>query len=167
LGALCSALCLLGARPGGAPLPLPVCPLLGPALLWLCCCACRRRARSAGLPSGLRVQLLLGPSARGLAARLLSFLPSCGELDASASPTAYPNRTTQPMWRSGAYNELPTPAYVAALAPLAKKRALAQMRLSGAPIQTICSAVLVRCPTRSGSALAAAQRRWTPSSMCV
>ncbi len=32
-----------------------------------------------------------GPSARGLAARLLSFSPSCGELDASASPTAYPN----------------------------------------------------------------------------
>jgi hypothetical protein len=32
--------------------------------------------------------------------------------------------------------ELPTPPCVAALAPLAKKRALAQMRLSGAPIQT-------------------------------
>jgi hypothetical protein len=31
-----------------------------------------------------------GPSARGLAARLLSFSPSCGELDASASLTAYP-----------------------------------------------------------------------------
>ncbi len=34
------------------------------------------------------------------------------------------------------HDRLPTPAYVAALAPLAKKRALAQMRLSGAPIQT-------------------------------
>ncbi len=33
-------------------------------------------------------------------------------------------------------DKLPTPAYVAALAPLAKNRALAQMRLSGAPIQT-------------------------------
>jgi hypothetical protein len=31
---------------------------------------------------------------------------------------------------------VPTPVNVAALAPLAKKRALAQMRLSGAPIQT-------------------------------
>ena len=37
---------------------------------------------------------------------------------------------------SAEHDELPTPAYVAALAPLAKKRALAQMRLSGAPIQT-------------------------------
>jgi hypothetical protein len=38
---------------------------------------------------------------------------------------------------SGAeHKQLPTPAYVAALAPLAEKRALAQMRLSGAPIQT-------------------------------
>jgi hypothetical protein len=34
-----------------------------------------------------------GPSARGLAARLLSISPSCGELDASASPTAYPKNT--------------------------------------------------------------------------
>ncbi len=38
--------------------------------------------------------------------------------------------------RRHVHDELPTPAYVAALAPLAKKRALAQMRLSGAPIQT-------------------------------
>ncbi len=37
---------------------------------------------------------------------------------------------------SAEHDRLPTPAYVAALAPLAKKRALAQMRLSGAPIQT-------------------------------
>ena len=37
---------------------------------------------------------------------------------------------------SAEHDELPIPAYVAALAPLAKKRALAQMRLSGAPIQT-------------------------------
>ncbi len=38
---------------------------------------------------------------------------------------------------SGAeHDELPIPAYVSALAPLAKKRALAPMRLSGAPIQT-------------------------------
>ena len=37
------------------------------------------------------------------------------------------------------------------------KRALAQMRLSGAPIQTNLQ--------RSGFALAAALRRWTPSSM--
>jgi hypothetical protein len=37
---------------------------------------------------------------------------------------------------SAKHDQLPTPAYVAALAPLAKKRALAQMRLSGAPIQT-------------------------------
>ncbi len=48
---------------------------------------------------------------------------------------------------SAEHDELPIPAYVAALAPLAKKRALA------------------RCPTRSGSALAAARQRWTPSSM--
>ncbi len=37
---------------------------------------------------------------------------------------------------SAEHDELPTPAYVATLAPLAKKRALAQMRLSGAPIET-------------------------------
>ncbi len=37
---------------------------------------------------------------------------------------------------SAEHDRLPTPADVAALAPLAKKRALAQMRLSGAPIQT-------------------------------
>ncbi len=38
---------------------------------------------------------------------------------------------------SGAeHDQLPTPAYVAALAPLAKKQALAQMCLSVAPIQT-------------------------------
>jgi hypothetical protein len=38
---------------------------------------------------------------------------------------------------SAEHDQLPTPAYVAALAPLAKKRALAWMRLmSGAPIQT-------------------------------
>jgi hypothetical protein len=37
---------------------------------------------------------------------------------------------------SAEHGELPIAAYVAALAPLAKKRALAQMRLSGAPIQT-------------------------------
>jgi hypothetical protein len=37
---------------------------------------------------------------------------------------------------SAEHDELPIPAYVAALAPLAKKQALAHMRLSGAPIQT-------------------------------
>jgi hypothetical protein len=63
-------------------------------------------------------------------------------------------------------SQLPTPAYVAALAPFAKKRALAQMRLSGAPIQTPFSAARVRGPTRSGPALTAARWRWTPSSMC-
>jgi hypothetical protein len=36
---------------------------------------------------------------------------------------------------SAEHDELPIPAYVAPLAPLAKKQALAQMRLSGAPIQ--------------------------------
>jgi hypothetical protein len=40
------------------------------------------------------------------------------------------------LYYSAEHDELPTPAYVAALAPLAKKRALAQMRLSGASIQT-------------------------------
>jgi hypothetical protein len=44
-----------------------------------------------------------GPRARGLAARLLSFSPSCGELDASASPTAYPNTASERVLASCSY----------------------------------------------------------------
>ncbi len=77
------------------PLPLPVCPLLG-----LLCfgCAAVPVAVALAAPASLRVsefrQLplgVLGAQRWQLAAGLLSFLPSCGELVASASPTAYPN----------------------------------------------------------------------------
>jgi hypothetical protein len=56
--------------------------------------AARARRSTASLPVSEFRQLQLGASVRGLAARLLSFSPSCGELDASASPTAYPNNNT-------------------------------------------------------------------------
>jgi hypothetical protein len=56
------------------------------------CRACRPRPRRpASEPHAATFATPAPPSARGLAARLLSLSPSCGELDASASPTAYPN----------------------------------------------------------------------------
>jgi hypothetical protein len=71
---------------------------------------------------------------------------------------------------SAEHDELPIPAYVAALAPLAKKRALAQMRLSGAPIQTNlqrgASAVLAvpysqrLCPRGCAAAVDTEQHVW-------
>jgi hypothetical protein len=67
----CLACCVLAkARPGGS---------------WTCpdWRATHPSARSSG-------SCRSGPRARGLAARLTPFSPSCGELDASASPTAYP-----------------------------------------------------------------------------
>jgi hypothetical protein len=60
---------------------------------------------------------------------------------------------------SAEHDELPIPAYVAALAPLAKKRALARMRLSGAPIQSDQPAA--RC--WRGAFLAAALPSWLRS----
>jgi hypothetical protein len=67
------------------------CPTRCPPQTWGCsACRCALAARPPfrSHSSGSRRS---GPSARGQAARLLSFSPSCGELDASASPTAYPN----------------------------------------------------------------------------
>ncbi len=85
-----------GRVPAGYSLFLPVflysCAWLG--LLCLAALLCLSPARSPRRPpfrSHSSGSCRSGPSARGLAARLLLISPSCGELDASASPTAYPN----------------------------------------------------------------------------
>jgi hypothetical protein len=70
-----SALCRLHAIRRRPPLPLPVCPLLGPALLWLRWCACRWRARRvASLPvSEFRQLPLVAQRARAGSSVTLAF----------------------------------------------------------------------------------------------
>jgi hypothetical protein len=61
---------------------------------------------------------------------------------------------------SGAeHDQLPVPVYVAALAPLARRRALAQLWFSSAPIQTNLLRSTDGGSTPRGCAPAAAQRR--------
>jgi hypothetical protein len=67
-------------RPGGAPLPLPVCPLLRPALSRLRCRVCRRRARPRRPPFRVPAAAARCPARGGRQLGYSRFRPAAGSL---------------------------------------------------------------------------------------